>query len=498
MALEPVWKRPSLDPPTSTAHGGLAGSTWDVVVVGAGLTGITTALLLARAGRAVLVLEARRLGAGTTGASTAKVSLLQGTTLSTLGRRTSADVVRAYVEANREGQAWLQGFAADHGVGVQHRTAYTYAVSASGNRSAREELEAAQRAGLPATWCAETTLPFPVAGAVALPDQFQVDPMELLASLAREAVAHGAQIHEGATATGVSGDSPVVVATEVGEVCADRVVVATNLPFLDRGGFFGRAEPGRSYALAYRTPDPAVDGMYLSADSPTRSLRDAPATDGALLLVGGNGHVTGRATSPAARLAELREWTEGWFPQATYIGQWSAQDYVAADRVPWAGPVLPGQEEVLVAGGYGKWGMTNAVAAALALSSRILGGHMAWAEELYSWRPRAGGVAEAARINALVGREMAKGWTLPLAHPGRQEPAEGKGVVTYDRVGTPTATARVEGQVHRVSAVCPHLRGVLRWNDAELSWDCPLHGSRFTAAGDRLEGPATCGLARRT
>jgi glycine/D-amino acid oxidase-like deaminating enzyme/nitrite reductase/ring-hydroxylating ferredoxin subunit len=499
MTLTPVWKRGSEALSVTPSHDDLQ-TTWDVVVVGAGLTGITTALLLARAGRSVLVLEARELGAGTTGGSTAKVSLLQGTTLSTLRRRTSAGVVRAYVEGNREAQAWVERYAEEHGVALQRRTAYTYATSAAGASSAREELEAVKAAGLPATWVSDTSLPFPVTGAVALPDQLQVDPMELLTSLARDAVAHGAALVEGVTVRGVHGDDPVLLSTDAGDFRARRCVVATNLPFLDRGGFFARAEPGRSYAMAFTTPIPAVDGMYLSTDSPTRSLRDAPAGatsgDGSLLLVGGNGHVTGRASSPAARLAELREWTEGWFPQASFVTQWSAQDYVAADRAPWAGPVLPGQDEVLVAGGYGKWGMTNAVAAALALSGRILDGHLAWAEELYAWRTRAGGAGEAARLNAQVAVHLARGWAAPLRHPGRQDPEEGQGVVGYDHLGTPTATSRVDGRVHRVSAVCPHLGGVLSWNDAEQSWDCPLHGSRFAADGARLEGPATCGLAR--
>jgi nitrite reductase/ring-hydroxylating ferredoxin subunit len=142
--------------------------------------------------------------------------------------------------------------------------------------------------------------------------------------------------------------------------------------------------------------------------------------------------------------------------------------------------------------------MTNALAAALALSGRILGGHLPWADELYAWgRPTLPAASHTARLNALVAREMAWGWLKPASHPGRQEPGEGQGVVALDRLGTPTATARVDGVVHRVSAVCPHLGGVLRWNDAERSWDCPLHGSRFGHEGQRLEGPATCGLERR-
>ncbi len=477
----------------------LGQGVWDTVVIGGGLTGVTTALLLARAGQRVALLEARTIGAGTTGASTAKVSLLQGTTISSVRSSTSSGTARAYVDGNREAQAWVRRYCEEHRVGFQSRTAYTYATSVWGARSVREELDAAREAGLDAGWVDETTLPFPTTGAAVLEDQLQVDPVELLDALAGDAAAHGAALVEGVVAHAVSGTGPVVVSTDAGEVRARRVVVATNLPFLDRGGHFARAEPQRSYALAYRTPQQAVDGMYLSADQPTRSLRDLPDSDGSLLLVGGNGHVTGRASSPAARLADLDRWTHDWFPEATLVHEWSAQDYQTSSHVPWAGPLLPRQDDVLVAGAYGKWGMTNAVAASLALSARILGGQVPWADELYAWgRPTLAATAKTLRHNAGVAREMSVGWVRPATKPGRVEPEEGQGEVVLDRLGTPTGTARVHGRVHRVSAVCPHLGGILRWNDAELSWDCPLHGSRFAADGTRLEGPATCGLRRRT
>ncbi len=496
MALTSVWQdrnpAPDVVPPAQVS------GSWDVVVVGGGITGLTTALLLARAGRSVAVLEARHLGAVTTGGSTAKVSLLQGTHLSRISRRHPDAVVAQYVRANTEGQAWLSRFCDEHGVATQHRSAYTFGFGARGASAARKEHAVAERAGLPVTWVDELDLPFETRGAVRLDDQLQLDPLELVAALALEARRHGVTILEGVRVRKVHGHDPAHVLTDLGTATARTVVLATNTPILDRGGFFARVSAARSYGLAFRTPRQAVDGMYLSADSPSRSLRDAPSADGSLLLVGGAGHTTGRTASPAAHLDELRGWTAEHFPDAEETHAWSAQDYAPHHALPYAGPLLPGAEDVLVAGGYSKWGMTNGVAAALALSGRILGGHPEWAEAFRTWGTHElRGAADSALMNAEVGIEMTRSWLRPLVRPGMgAAPAEGEGTVRLDHVGLPTASARTGGVERRVSAVCSHLGGIVRWNDAERSWDCPLHGSRFGADGEVLEGPATCGLRR--
>ena len=494
--LTSVWQDRN---PTGALETPTVSGEWDAIVVGAGITGLTTAALLARGGLSVAVLEARHIGAGTTGGSTAKVSVLQSTLYSRIAHRHPVKVLRQYAEANLEGLAWLARFCEEHGVDAQSRPAYTYATSASGERSIRSELEALHQAGLEAaTWVDEVPLPYPIRGAVLMPDQRQVDPLEVLAALADHAREHGAKIFEGARVRRVHGHDPVTVTTDVGSASARTVVIATNMPVLDRGGFFARAKPARSYGLAFRTPTQAVDGMYISADSPTRSLRDAPHATGSLLLVGGNGHKTGAPTSEAAQLDGLREWTHRYFSDVEETHAWSAQDYVPHHGLPYVGPIVPGGHDILVAGGYSKWGLTNGVAAALALSGRILDGHLEWASAFNPWTSRElSGLPQGALLNAEVGIEMTTGWLRPLRHPGATAPEEGDGEVRLDHPGLPTAGSRVDGVERRVSAVCTHLGGIVRWNDAEHSWDCPLHGSRFGPDGEVLEGPATCGLRPR-
>ena len=285
-----------------------------------------------------------------------------------------------------------------------------------------------------------------------------------------------------------------MVVTDAGAVSADTVVLATGIPFLDRGGYFARLEPQRSYAQAFRVPGLIPTGMYLSADSPTRSIRSVPHEDGIRVLVGGNGHTVGRYQPTSDRVADLTEWTKRHFPGAELTHAWSAQDYRAVDDLPYVGPLLPWSENVLFASGFAKWGMTNAVAAALALSSRLLGGATSWAQAFESWSPHElKGVFDAAKANASVVVELGKGWLRPKASPTVQ-PGDGEGVV--ERSGLrPVAVCAVDGRTSRMSAVCTHLGGVVTWNDAERSWDCPLHGSRFSADGAVLEGPATRDLA---
>jgi glycine/D-amino acid oxidase-like deaminating enzyme len=472
----------------------------DVVVVGAGITGLVTAVLLARAGKDVLVLEARSAGEVTTGNTTGKISLLQGTTLSKILGRHGADLARDYVKGNREGQDWLLHYCEANDIPLQREHAYTYAQSAKEVPSARAELAACRLAGLDAEWDDDAGVPFPYHGGVRLADQAQFDPMPLLDSLIEELCSRGGRIVQGARVRSVSQHRDRVhlrVHTGEGDtddidVDAGQCVLATGIPILDRGGFFARLKPNRSYSFAFDVPGEITRPMFISAGSPTRSVRYAPVNRGERLVVAGAGHTVGRK-SPTAELEELSSWAQKYFPGAAVTHQWSAQDYTPVDRLPYVGPILPGSEKIFVATGFNKWGLTAGVAAALLLSSRILAGRMDWARAFAAWSPHeVTGITTAMQANLEVGFHMTKGWLMPMARLGSSVPSEG-GVVT----GPPwhlKAQCAVNGARHQVSPVCPHLGGIVNWNEATTSWECPLHGSRFAPDGTLLEGPATRGL----
>lgn len=469
----------------------------DVVVVGAGITGLTLAVLLARAGKDVLVLEARHVGAGASGNTTGKISVLQGTKVSRVSAKHSERVVKDYLTGNAEGRDWLLSYCDEHGIPTQCEDIYTYAQSADGVPQVRDEYEACRAVGLPVDWVDDAGVPFPFHGGVRLRDQAQLDPVPVLHAMVAELEEHGGRILEGARVTKVSGLKTLSLVVESSAdnflITTEQLVLATGIPILDRGGFFAKMSANRSYCLAFDVPGEITRPMFLSADSPTRSIRYAPTPFGERLIVGGAGHQVGRKPDARHDLEELAEWTALHFPGAVQTHWWSAQDYSPGHELPYVGPILPGVDGIQVATGFDKWGLTNGVAAALALSARLLGGRMDWAGAFASWTPHeASGLLTEMKKNLEVGFHLAKGWLEPT--PRHPELHEGQGVVT----GPPwhlQAVSMVDGVTYETSPVCPHLGGIVEWNDASCSWECPLHGSRFAPDGSLLEGPATSDLA---
>jgi Rieske Fe-S protein len=274
-------------------------------------------------------------------------------------------------------------------------------------------------------------------------------------------------------------------------------VVATQLPFLDRGGFFAKSHPMRSYALAARlTEGTAVPaGMYLSIDEPTRSVR--PALGDSVVILGGEGHKTGQADDTRRRHAALDEWARATFDVASVEARWSAQDYVPVDGMPFVGRQLPGSH-VFVATGFKKWGMTNGTAAGMMIAEAIAGRESPWLDAFDATRQRSTlSSKDLYKENVNVAKQFVGDRLSTLSPPSSDtlEPGEG-GIVSC--AGQKVAAFRDDdGTLHAVSPVCTHLGCLVAFNTAERTWDCPCHGSRFTTAGEVIQGPATSDLEHK-
>ncbi len=428
------------------------------------------------------VLEAGTVGQGTTGASTAKVTALQSTRLSAVRKAHGDDAAARYAEAQMAAQAWIATRADERATAcrLEIRDAVTYTTEAEHVDEIEAAAEAARIAGLPVVLGDEVPeLPYPVRRSVRLADQVQLDSRAWAADLAAEIDdLEGAVVHEASRVTGIDPRGRHVT-TAGGRVRADHIVVATLLPVTDRGGFFAQAEPAMSYGLAVTLSEPVAETfpMAYGEDSTSRSLRTAHTADGTpVLLVGGGGHTVGRRRDEMDAPEELLAWAGEHFPVASVTHRWSAHDLRPVDQVPFAGRAdpLPGAPWIMT--GFAKWGMTNGTAAAMTVAGRILGTEARPWDGLFDPRRHRGltGLKETARINGGVAREMVVGW----AAPGRRR-----------RLVVPCGSPPGEDGC-TVSRVCTHLGGVVHWNEAAGTWDCPLHGSRFAAEGTVVAGPA--------
>ena len=470
--------------------------SFDVAVLGAGITGVTTALLLKREGLKVALVEAARVAHGASGYSTAKVTSQHSLTYSKLHSRFGDDGARAYGAANQAGLALIVRLSEELGIDcdLRRKPAFAYTESDDERDTVRQEAEDALACGLPASYTEALDLPWPVAGAVRFDDQAEFHPVKYLVPLAREVDGDGSAVFEGVRAVGVKdGEQPRVTMENGRTITARHVVVATHAPFLDRGGFFARMHAERSYVLGVKVRGSVPQGMYISTQG--HSLRAQPVAEGELLLVGGESHKLGHAHE-GERYRALETYARERFDVASIDWRWATHDHIPHDQVPYVGRLAPFSKKILVATGFRKWGYANAGAAALMLTDRISGRPNLWAATFDSTRL---GPPQAAypfvKENANVGRRFVVD-RLKRADPGSIAP--GEGAIVRDGLRQLAVHRDDEGRLHAVSARCTHLGCIVDWNGAERSWDCPCHGSRFAADGSVLAGPAVAPLERRS
>jgi glycine/D-amino acid oxidase-like deaminating enzyme/nitrite reductase/ring-hydroxylating ferredoxin subunit len=504
-AMKPIGDKPTsfwIASTQKTTFGPLQGNaSADVAIVGGGIAGITAALFLKEAGRSVVLLESKRILRGATGYTTAKLTSGHGLLYQHLIRRFGESAARLYGEANQAAIERVAALVERYGIecDFRRRANYVYADERDKRSSIEKEVEAAVKLGLPGSFVEDPPLPFETGGAIRLEGQAEFHPRKYLLPLAERIQGEGSNVFEQTRALQVEdGKRGCRIETDRGVVEAADVLVLTQIPFLDRGLFFTKVHPYRAYVLAARIEEAkAPDGMFISSKSPTRSIRTTPQEDGLLLLVGGEGHKTGTDPENERRFETLNVFLRDHFEAGDVEYRWATQDYYSIDRVPYIGRLTRRSNHVLVATGFGGWGMTNGTAAAVILTDAVLGRENPWADVFRSnrWKPRASAIQFVKENSSVARHWLADGTTEPESTALTAIPAGQAAVLRL--AGRKVAVHRDDGgQLHAVSATCSHLACLLHWNGAERSWDCPCHGSRFEVDGRVLQGPAVRDLER--
>lgn len=407
----------------------------DVLIIGGGITGILCAYMLEQAHVDYVLVEAKEICSGVTENTTAKITSQHGMIYHKMLKRFGTEKTRLYLDSNEKALAEYRKLCQNIACDFETKDNFVYTLS---NREKLEqELEALHELQFPAQHVANLPLPFATAGAVKFVDQAQFHPLKFLAKLAE-----GLRIFEHTKVQEIKAEKNILATTPHGTITADKVIVATHFPFLNKHGmYFLKMYQHRSYVLALEKA-PFLDGMYIDESQTGLSFRNYDN----LLLVGGGSHRTGKH---GGNWAELSALSQTWYPDATESYRWATQDCMPLDDIPYIGQYSPNTPNLYVATGFHKWGMTSSMAAATLLRDLVL---------------------EKGNPYAAV------------FNPSRTIIRPQLFVNTFE-----TATNLLTFAKRR----CPHLGCALKWNPHERTWDCPCHGSRFTEDGEVINNPAT-------
>jgi glycine/D-amino acid oxidase-like deaminating enzyme/nitrite reductase/ring-hydroxylating ferredoxin subunit len=488
---------------TLPAYSPLTGNTTaDVCIVGAGIAGLTTAYLLTKDGKSVVVLDDGNIGGGMTSMTTAHLANAIDDRYFEIERLHGERGARLAAESHSAAIDRIEGIVTRERIDCDFSRldGYLFALPEHGAEYLERELAAAHRAGLHGVaHCGRAPLAWDTGACLRFPNQAQFHPLKYLAGVAQAIERGGGRIFTGSHADRIEGGSSASVTTRAGLVTAGAIVVATNTPVNDLVVIHTKQSPYMTYVIGALVPRGSVSkALYWDTGDPYHYVRVQPLADNIhdLLIVGGEDHKSGQATDIEQRHPRLEAWARERFPvmrEVTY--QWAGQVMETIDGLAFIGRNPMDHDNVFIATGDSGMGMTHGTIAGILITDQILGRQNPW-ETLY----------DPSRVTLRASGEYAKeavnmtaqyaDWVTPGDVDGPDEIAKDSGAVLRRGPSKIAVYRDLTGALHERSAVCPHLGCIVTWNPSEKTWDCPCHGSRFDKFGEVINGPANTGLVR--
>ncbi|TPE45987.1 FAD-dependent oxidoreductase [Pontibacter mangrovi] len=476
----------------------------DVCVVGGGIAGLTTAYLLAKEGKKVVLLESKEIGGGESSRTTAHLSNALDEQFYNLTKLFGKDGARLACQSHAQAIDKIEAIAKDESIDCDFKRVDGYLVATNPEEEEKltQELEALQQIGwtdvvLRKHCPVETLSSLPC---LHYPNQGRFHVMKYLTGLATAFIKHGGSIYTGTHVRKFdTGTVNTAITTDGHTVTANELVVATNTPVNDLFAIHTKQAPYRTYAIGVQVPKDSVpDALYWDLKDPYHYVRLQKNTTGDerfdLLIVGGEDHKTGQHEHPILCLQELEKWTRIKFPMAEEVlYRWSGQVYEPVDGLAYIGRNPGDTENVYIATGDSGHGMTHGTIAGILITDLIMDRPNPWAKLYDPGRVNLKSAGEFLKENLNVAAQM-KDYLTSGEVDDPQQVMPGTGRIMRKGATKVAVYCDQDGVRHQCSAVCPHMGCVVSWNSVESSWDCPCHGSRFDPFGKVVTGPAHTNL----
>lgn len=474
-------------------------TVYDALIIGGGITGLTTALLLQEAGKSCILAEAHTLGFGTTGGTTAHLNTFLDNSYNYIEKDFGEEGSRLVAQACKEAIETVAELVGRYQIDCDfsYKQGYLYAESDKEASELDEIFEASQRAGVSVHPADQIPVSVPFKKAIVFDQQAQIHPLKYIYALAEQFINKGGIVLQNTLIKSTEKDNGHHIATaDNASIKAVKLVYATHIPPGINLLHF-RCAPYRSYVLGVKlSNDNYPTDLTYDAKDPYHYYRTQEVNGQPYMIVGGDDHKTGHC-NPEESFNSLENYVLKYYPDASIEFKWSAQYYVPADGLPYIGK-LPGfDDDVFVATGFSGNGITLGSISGRILRDLVLGQQNTYADLFAPSRIKpVAGFTEFVKENAdVVYRFVADRLSAKDITSLNEIPLGGGAVVEYNDEKL-AIHKDSSGQIHALSPVCTHAQCIVNWNNSEKSWDCPCHGARYDINGEVLTGPANRALQK--
>lgn len=467
----------------------------DVCVVGGGISGVAIAYELSQRGHKVCLVEAYRLGSGQTSRTTAHLSYQLEEEFSELMKMHSKETIATFIDSHRRAIEIIEETVSSEQIDCDFKRVdgYLFQGTHTSETNLKEEQKAAKDCGLDLTFHEKTPLLDDPLASLKFSDQAQFHPLKYMKGLLKALKRNGVSVFENTKVSEInSEEQKSLIKTEDGyEIEAKYLVIATDSPINNRLQIHNKQFAYRTYSVAFEVLDKNLPEVLLwDTEDPYHYIRFAQGS----LIVGAEDHRTGQAPS-SDPFENLEKWSREKFSfLGKVISQWSGQIFEPADQIGYIGKNPGKAQNVYVATGYSGLGMTSATIASVLISDLIEDRPNLWASIYDPNRVPLRNAKEYVKENINVALQY-RDWFTPSDVTNENEIPEDTGCLVRDGLTKNCIYHESGDHFERSSAVCPHLGGIVHWNDIEKTWDCPAHGSRFNTKGKVIEGPSLNHLA---